>query len=133
MSQRAEKNSGAVLFFVRGVLIFILNVIIYGLVILGIVYACKGTYSFAHEVFGDVMAEDPPGRDIVFTIKDFEDPLTISRNLEEYGIVSNAYSFYIRFKLSLGDNIVVVAGDHNLNTNMTYEEILNEILKGVSG
>ncbi len=134
MASKAEKRSGSAtaLFIIRGMLIFTLNLIFYAIVLLGTVEICKMTYSFANEIFGDVMAEAPPGTNIEFEIKEADDSLTIAKNLEQAGLVSNAYSFYIRLKFSLSDTNIVVAGKYNLNTSMTYKEILDEILKGVS-
>lgn len=134
MAGRTEKRAGSAtaLFFIRGILIFTLNLIFYAIVLLGTVEVCKGTYSFANEVFGDVMAQAPPGTDLEFEIRKADDPLVIAKNLEKAGLVSNAYSFYIRLKFSLSDTNVVVAGNYKLNTSMTYKEILEEICRGVS-
>ncbi len=134
MATKAEKRSGSAtaLFFIRGFLVFTLNLIFYAIVLLGTVEVCKMSYSFANEVFGDVMAEAPPGTNLEFEIQKADDAMTIAKNLERNGLVSNAYSFYIRLKFSLSDTNVVVAGKYNLNTSMTYKEILDEICKGVS-
>lgn len=132
MAGKTEKSNGTLLFIIRGFLIFLLNLIFYVVVVLGAVEICKVSYSFANEVFGEVMAEAPPGRDREFQINEADDMLTISKNLEKEGIVANAYSFYIRLKFSLSDKNVVVAGNYTLNTSMTYEEILDKIVKGVS-
>lgn len=132
MAVKTEKSNGTLLFIIRGMLILLLNLIFYVVVVLGAVELCKVSYSFANEVFGEVMAEAPPGRDIEFRINESDDMLTIAKNLEKEGIVANAYSFYIRLKFSLSVKSVVVAGDYTLNTSMTYEEILDKIVKGVS-
>lgn len=133
MAGKTERGNATVLFLIRGLLIFVLNLIFYVIVVLGAVEACKITYSFSNEVFGDVMAEAPPGTDKEFVISEADDALTIAKNLEQAGLVSNAYSFYIRLKFSLSDKTVVVAGTYHLNTSMTYKEILDEIVKGISG
>lgn len=134
MAERTQKRAGSAtaLFFIRGILIFTLNLILYAIVLLGTVEVCKGTYAFANEVFGDVMAQAPPGTDLEFEIRKADDPFAIAKNLEKAGLVSNAYSFYIRLKFSLSDTNVVVAGNYKLNTSMTYKEILEEICRGVS-
>ncbi len=132
MPGKAEKGNATALFIIRGFLIFLLNLIFYVLVIFGTVWLCKTTYSFAHEIFGEVMAEAPPGTDKTFVIEESQDALTIARNLEQEGLVSNAYSFYIRLKLSLSDTTIVASGSYTLNTSMTYKEILDVIVKKVS-
>ncbi len=132
MTGQTEKGNATVLLVIRGILILVLNMIFYVVIVFATVEVCKFTYSFANEVFGEVMAEAPPGQDKVFVIQKAEDSLTIAKNLEREGIVPNAYSFYIRLKLSLSDTNIVAAGSYNLNTSMTYKEILGEIVKKVS-
>lgn len=132
MAGQTEKGNATVLLVIRGILILVLNMIFYVVIVFATVEICKFTYSFANEVFGEVMAEAPPGEDKVFVIQKAEDSLTISKNLEREGIVPDAYSFYIRLKLSLSDTNIVAAGSYNLNTSMTYKEILGEIVKKVS-
>lgn len=132
MAGKTGRGSTTVLLVIRGVLVFLLNLIFYMVVILATIGLCKETYSFANEIFGEVMAEAPPGTDKMFVIEEAQDSLTIAKNLEKEGLVSNAYSFYIRLKLSLSDTIVVSAGEYKLNTSMTYKEILDEIVKKVS-
>jgi cell division protein YceG involved in septum cleavage len=132
MAGKAEQGNATALFIVKGFLIFLLNLIFYVVVIFCAVWMCKTTYSFANEVFGEVMAEAPPGQDKTFVIETNQGAMTIAKNLEEEGLISNAYSFYVRLKLSLSDTNVVTAGTYTLNTSMTYEEILAEIVKKVS-
>ena len=131
MTGKADRGNATALFIIRGLLVLLLNLIFYVIIILGAVEVCKITYSFANEVFGDVMAE-PPGENRTFEIAEADDALTIAKNLERDGIVSNAYSFYIRLRLSSSDKTVIMAGSYELNTSMTYKEILEKIVKGVS-
>lgn len=133
MAEKREKGNATVLFFIRGILVLLLNLIFYAVVIFGALEVCKISYSFANEVFGDVMAEPPPGQNRTFVIAEADDSMSIAKNLERDGIVHNAYSFYIRLRLSLSDKSVVMAGTYELNTSMTYKEILEKIVKGVSG
>ena len=133
MAGKTERGNATALFIIRGILVLLLNLIFYAIVVFGAVEACKLTYSFANEVFGDVMADPPPGENRTFVIKEADDSMTIAKNLERQGIVSNAYSFYIRLRLSQSDKNVILAGTYELNTSMTYKEILEKIVKGVSG
>lgn len=132
MAGKTERGNATALFIVRGILIFVLNLIFYVVIVLGAVEACKLTYSFANEVFGNVISEPPPGTEKTFVIHEADDLLTVSKNLESEGIVSNAYSFYIRLKLSMSEKSIVKAGNYSLNTSMTYQEILDVIVKGGS-
>lgn len=133
MAGKAEKGNATVLFIIRGFLILLLNAIFYVVVVFGTIEVCKISYSFANEVFGDVMAEPPPGVNKTFVIEEADNSMTIAKKLEQAGIVHNAYSFYIRLRLSQSDKSIIVAGSYELNTSMTYKEILEKIVKGVSG
>ncbi len=133
MAGKAEKGNATALLFIRGFLILLLNAIFYVVIVLGAVEVCQLSYSFANEVFGDVVAEPPPGRNQTFVVAEADDAMTIARNLEKEGIVPNAYSFYIRLRLSQSSKNIIVAGSYELNTSMTYKEILEKIVKGVSG
>lgn len=133
MAGKADRGNATVLFIIRGFLVLLLNAIFYVVVVLAAVETCKITYSFANEVFGDVVAQPPPGVNKTFVIAEADDPLTIAKNLEQAGIVPNAYSFYIRLRLSQSDKSIIVAGSYELNTSMTYKEILEKIVKGVGG
>ena len=129
--ENSSKRSATLLFFLRGVIIFILNVIFYAIVVLCAVEVCKVSYEFSHEIFGEVMSEPAPGRDVIFEIKKDEGLLQISKRMESQRLVKNAYPFYIRLKLMLDKSTIVVEGKHRLNTSMTYDEICEEILRGV--
>ena len=131
MAEKSERRGTTALFLIRGILIFVLNFVLYSIVLFVAVNACRGTYSFANEVFGDVIAEAPPGHDKSFVVAESDDLFTVSKNLESEGLVANAYSFYIRLKLSMGKKSIVQAKTYTLNTSMTYDEILDEIVKEV--
>ena len=131
MAEKSERRGTTALFLIRGILIFVLNLVLYSIVLFVAVNACRGTYSFTNEVFGDVIAEAPPGHDKSFVVAESDDLFTVSKNLESEGLVANAYSFYIRLKLSMGKKSIVQAKTYTLNTSMTYDEVLDEIVKEV--
>lgn len=79
MAGQTEKGNATVLLVIRGILILVLNMIFYVVIVFATVEVCKFTYSFANEVFGEVMAEAPPGQDKVFVIQKAEDSLTIAK------------------------------------------------------
>ncbi len=133
MAGKAEKGNATALLFIRGFLILLLNAIFYVIIVLGAAEVCQLSYSFANEVFGDVVAEPPPGKNRTFVVAEADDAMTIAKNLEKEGIVPNAYSFYIRLRLSQSSKSIILAGSYELNTSMTYKEILEKMVKGVSG
>ncbi|MCR5797509.1 MAG: hypothetical protein K6G63_06275 [Eubacterium sp.] len=129
--ENAGKKSTTMLWIFKGILVLLLNVIFYAIVVLCAVEVCKFSYEFSHEIFGEVMSEPAPGRDIVFKIDKDEDVLNISKRLESQRLIKSAYPFYIKMKLSMSSTTVVVAGEHRLNTSMTSDEICEKILRGV--
>lgn len=133
MTRKKERGNATALFIIRGILVLLLNLIFYVIIVLGTIEVCKITYSFANEVFGEVIAEPPPGQNRTFVIAEADDAMAISKNLEREGIISNAYSFYIRLRFFQSNKHIIMAGSYDLNTSMTYEEILQKIVKGVSG
>ncbi len=133
MAGKAEKGNATALLFIRGFLILLLNAIFYVIIVLGAAEVCQLSYSFANEVFGDVVAEPPPGKNRTCVVAEADDAMTIAKNLEKEGIVPNAYSFYIRLRLSQSSKSIILAGSYELNTSMTYKEILEKMVKGVSG
>ncbi|MCH5252429.1 MAG: endolytic transglycosylase MltG [Lachnospiraceae bacterium] len=114
---------------VRTMLIIILNIIFYGVVLFGGVQLCKAGYSFAYEVLGDTAADYPPGQNRQFTITKGQGGFAVAENLEEQQLVKNKYSFYLRMKLQESSGTSLREGTYTLNTSMSYEEILGQIVK----
>ncbi len=127
-----KKTNTTLLFVIRGALILFLNIIFYIIILFAAIQVCKVSYSFANEIFGSVMAEAPPGKDVEFKIEKADDAMSISKKLKSYGLISNTYSFYIKFRLSVDDDSIILAGKHNLNTSMTYDEIINSIVRRIN-
>lgn len=124
-----EQGKSTVLSVLRGILVVFFNLILYSLILFAIVWVCKNSYHFAYEVFGDVTVAEEPGTDVVVTIDKDQEALSVSKSLEVDGLVVNAYSFYLRVRLSMADGKVLKPGEYTLNTSMTYDEILDKILK----
>ena len=55
--------------------------------------------------------------------------IQVSINSENGGVIVNRYSFLVRARLSMADGRGLREGDYTLNTSMTYEEILDKVLK----
>ncbi len=120
------------LFFFRGFFAILLTVMLYGVVAIVAVQGGREIYAFTNQVFGDVIMEAPPGNTVRFTIHDTDTPMTVAKNLKSYNLIPNEYSFYIRLRLSLSDSAIMMSGTYDLNTSMTYKEILDVIVKGTS-
>ncbi len=113
---------------VRTILIILLNIIFYSLVVFGGVQLCRAGYSFAYEALGDTTADLPPGENKQFTIRKGQDDFTVAKNLEEQDLIKNKYSFYLRMKLQREEGTSLQEGVYTLNTSMSYEEILGQVV-----
>ena len=123
------KNRSVAVDAVRAILLIIVNITVYALILIAAVKFCRFAYSFSYQVFGEVVSEKPPGNTVTFEVKKGEDVMTLSKRLEERKLVVNAYSFYIRAKLTLDDKHVLEPGKYVLSTSMTYDEIMEQIIK----
>lgn len=107
----------------------LLSGIFYLLVVIGISKACDIVYDFSYQVFGEVRVQEAPGADVEFVINDNESVMQIASRLERAKLAVNRYSFYIRAKLAAsgkgGESIK--PGSYELNTSMTYGEVLSII------
>ncbi len=119
-----QKAAKAVLNYTSAILNIIVNLIFYGIVIFVISTACKSAYNFSYQIYGDVVSEKSPGREIIFDIKDGASAYTVAKQLELNKIIVNKYSFLIRYELS---EKTIWPGKYTLSTSMNYEEILDTI------
>lgn len=124
-----NKSRGRSVYVVRGILLVLFNLILYSLLLIAIVWVCRTGYRFSYQVFGEVTVAEAPGTDVSVIIQPEEDILELAGKLEQNGVVVNKYSFFVRTKLMMFDGKILRPGDYTLNTSMTYEEILDKILK----
>ncbi len=106
------------------VLRLLLNVIFFVLVTVFIVYASKKAFQFTYQLYGPVVMDAAPGRDIPIRINKGESSMEIARKLEINRLIVDKYSFY--FKVKLQDK-VIMPGTYKVNSSMTYDEILDII------
>ena len=52
----------------------------------------------------------------------------MAKNLEEQDLIKNKYSFYLRMKLQREEGTSLQEGVYTLNTSMSYEEILGQVV-----
>ena len=126
--KRAGKKTGTktLLNVIKAILSIFLTVIFYMLVILAVSFLCRKTYDFVYQIFGDVTVQEAPGTDVTFVIEEGDGSLDIAKRLEYSKIIVNRYSFYIRARLSTSgdEGRPILPGTYELNTSMTYSEIL---------
>lgn len=108
------------------ILRLLLNILFYTIVVILLVRACKITYNFCYEIFGQVTASAEPGRDIEIQINKGESTMNVASKLELNKIIVNKYSFYVKAKIKKHK---IMPGTYSLNTSMTYDEIFSIITK----
>lgn len=102
----------------------------YAVLFAGIVFLCHHGYRFCYDVFGPVTSESAPGSDLLFEVQAEDTMKTISKRLEAEGIILENGSFYLKAELMDCAKMTLQAGTYELNTNMTYEEIINQLMAG---
>lgn len=122
----AQKSEGAkIAIDVAGfILHLLLNFIFYAVVIFVIYKVGITAREFCYQVFGVYTMDAEPGINAEITIDDGASTMEVAAALEQYRLIPNRYSFYLKVQL-MGHKIL--AGTYILNTSMTYDEILNQI------
>jgi cell division protein YceG involved in septum cleavage len=65
-----------------------------------------------------------PGINMEIVIDDGASTMEVAAALEQYRLIPNRYSFYLKVQLM---GYKIMAGTYILNTAMTYDEILDQI------
>ncbi len=122
----AQKNDGAkiAIDIIGFILHLLLNIIFYAVVIFAIYKVGITARDFCYQVFGAYTMDEAPGINAEITIEDGASSMEVAAALEQYRLIPNRYSFYLKVQL-LGHKIL--AGTYILNTSMTYDEILGQI------
>ncbi len=123
-SSGSNKAVRVLLNFALGILTIGIAVIFYAVVVYGIKKAAGYSYDFAYQLFGDTSVEAAPGRDVKITILKGESSMNIASKLEDAKLVTSKYSFYLKLKMK---DYEIMPGTFELNTSMTYDDILQFI------
>jgi UPF0755 protein len=103
------------------ILRLLMNIIFYVLVVILIINVSKKAYEFTYQLYGPDTVDAAPGRDIILQIKQGESSMDVASKLELNQAIDNKYSFYFKTKLQ---NLSIMPGTYEINSSMTYEEIL---------
>ncbi len=106
------------------VLRILLNIVFYGLVVIAVIFVCKQAFRFTYQIYGPVTVDEPPGRVIRIEIKKGDSTMDVAKKLELNRAIVNKYSFLLKTKLQDHN---IMAGTYEINTSMTYDEILDII------
>ena len=122
----AQKNDGAKIAIdvIGFILHLLLNILFYAIVIFAIYKVGITAKDFCFQVFGNYTMDAAPGINAEITIEDGASTMEVAAALEQYRLIPNRYSFYLKVQL-MGHKIL--AGTYILNTSMTYDEILEQI------
>jgi len=121
---KQSQSTKAVLDILGFLLGIILNLIFYAAVAYALFYVATNVYEFSYQVFGDRVCEEAPGRDVEVTIEDGESSMEIAEKLYRNKVVVNKYTFYLKVRLF---EKTIQTGTFQLNTSMTYDEVLSVI------
>ncbi len=103
-----------------------LYMVVYGLVIYFVLQGCYKSYVFCYQIFGSVGMQNP-GEDVQFQVEEGDTMRSLSKKLEDKGLIKDSLSFYIRTQIMDEQQTKLRAGTYILNTHMDYEEIINQL------
>ncbi len=106
------------------ILRFLMNIVFYILVVIAVIYVSKQAYDFTYQLYGPVTVDEAPGRNIVIQINKGDSTMDVATKLDLNRAIVNKYSFVIKVKLQ---DLTIMAGTYNINSSMTYQEILDTI------
>lgn len=98
----------------------LVNCAFYLLIIFLITKASREIYQFSYQIFGQVRAEEAPGRDAQVQIRKGESTMNVASKLQLNKFIVNKYSFYVKAKLL---DHKIMPGTYIINTSMSYDEI----------
>lgn len=104
--------------------------LLFVLIIFGVVRLSVAAYNMGYRILTEEPMDKEPGRDVIVEVEKGVSPLTLGKNLEEKGLIRNAYLFVIQMKLSAYAN-KVQPGVYTLSTSQTAREML-QIMSTVS-
>jgi len=106
------------------ILRLLLNIVFFILVVIFVIYASRAAYNFTYQLYGPVTMDPEPGRTVYIEIGKGESTMEVARKLELYRVIKNKYAFMLKTKLQ---NEVIMPGKYEVNSSMTYDEILDTI------
>src|SRR5215469_5911819 len=112
---KRQRSRGAI------IAVFLLGVLIFG----GVLFA----WNTVNDIFQPVTPSGP-GKTIAIVIRSGESTLQIANDLQARGLIRNAYAFRLWARIrGLDAHLQPGAYDH-LDTHMTIDEIINQLLIG---
>jgi len=82
-----------------------------------------GAYDFGYQVFADLPVSEGEGRIVSVVVTEGKSSRELSKELEEKGLINNAYVFYIQEQFSDYKDMIQ-PGTYELSTAMNSEQML---------
>lgn len=84
-------------------------------------------YDFGYQIFADIPVSDGEGRIISVVVSENQSSKELAKVLEQRGLISNSYVFYIQEQLSDDYRGNIKPGTYELSTAMSSEDMLKII------
>ena len=121
------QRSKYILLMLKRSLYLVVNILVVIVAVYSTFYICNKAYNFCYSISGPVVREEAPGQDKVFEVRGVDNMSSVAKRLEEEGIITDRYAFYIRTKLMDTNKTILKAGVYTLNTSMDYGTIISQI------
>ena len=112
-------NNKAIMRFVK----ISFSILVILVIFIGTFKASTFCYEFGYRIFLEAPVAEEPGMDILITIDKGDSITDISQELEQKGLIRDAWLFIGQYYLSAYVN-KLVPGSHQLNTSMTAKEMM---------
>ena len=103
-----------------------LDIVFYGIMITGIMYACLKCYDFPYLAFSNSVYQKDNGSEQEIIVKEGESDREVMLSLQRQGIVENGYAAWLRLAFSEG---TIQPGQYKLNPSMPLDDILDVLSK----
>ena len=98
MAQKKDGTKIAIDIF-SFILHLLLNILFYAIVIFAIYKVGTTAKDFCYQVFGAYTMDEEPGLNMEITIEDGASTMEVASALEQYRLIPNRYSFYLKVQL----------------------------------
>ncbi len=102
---------------------FVIRMALVVIIVFAVIRFGKQAYDFGFKLFTFESMDEPPGRDIVVSIKPEDGTMDIAHMLEEKGLTADWKLFVLQSKLSEYDD-PIKPGTYTLNTSMNVDSML---------
>ena len=122
---KKEKQSKLAVNLASGMFRLVLDIAVYFVAVVALLYLTKYAYNFCYQIFGDASVNDTlHAKTMTVEIGEDESMMDVAEMLEDNELILNKYSFYAKLKL---EKVKLTAGEYDLSSDMDYSEIIKTI------